>query len=229
LRVVTVTVMKIRVLIVGDRVGDRADLPRLIAAQPDLDLAAAPATPSDAAARQAAALRPDVAVLDASLPDTALLEVIESVRRAHPATRFLVVAGRDRPGRLDAALAMGASGYIVKHAPAPEIVAAIHAVHHGRTFIDAGHPPSRYPPAVGPGGAGGQPLSHREREVLVLIARGHPNRDIAKRLRVSVKTVETYRARLARKLGARTRAALVEYALLHGLLSAEARDLPDIA
>src|SRR5579885_1014863 len=198
--------MKIRVLIVGDRVGDRADLSSLIAAQPDLDLAAAPATPSDAAARQAAALRPDVAVLDASLPDTALLEVIEGVRRAHPATRFLVIAGRDRPGRLDAALAMGASGYIVKHAPAPEIVAAIRAVHHGRTFIDAGHPPSRYPPAV-----------------------GHPNRDIAKRLRVIVKTVETYRARLARKLGARTRAALVEYALLHGLLSAEPRDLPDIA
>jgi DNA-binding NarL/FixJ family response regulator len=216
--------MKIRVLVVAEHPGKLAEL---AAVQPDLDLAAV--APGDAARRHAAELRPDVTMLDASLPDTALLELMEGVRRAHPATRFLVLAGRDRPGRLDAALAMGAAGYVVKHAPPEEIVAAIRAVARGRTFIDAGHPPAFVTPAPHPAGGATPPLSQREREVLVLIARGHPNRDIAKRLRVSVKTVETYRARLARKLGARSRAALVEYALLHGLLAPEPRKLPDIA
>jgi len=179
----------------------------------------------------------DVAVVDVAALSAGLVETIERIRRQSRRTRLLVLATLDDPVHLYSALAAGATGYVLKPAAEHELLSAIHAVHRGRTFIDVGRPDS-FSPAFPPDapsptprlrGATRQLLSPREREVLALLVRGYANHEIAERLRVGVKTVETHRARLAKKLGVRTRVQLVEYALLNGLLTAEPQDLSDIA
>jgi len=198
----------------------------VIEAEPDMEIVAdEPATLAD------------VAVIDVATPSAGLVEIIERIRRESRRTRLLVLTTHNNPVHLYGALAAGATGYVLKPATDQEILSAIHAVHRGRTFIDVGRPEGfgpafpldASPPAPRPRGATRQPLSPREREVLALLVRGYANHEIAERLRVSVKTVETHRARLAKKLGVRTRVQLVEYALLNGLLTAEPQELSDIA
>jgi two-component system response regulator NreC len=126
---------------------------------------------------------------------------------------------------MQAALLAGASGYIVKKAADVELLIAIRAVHHGRTFVDLTRPGgrlrshevrhvSRDSPAAGQP----RPLSRREAEVLRLLAQGHTNQEAADHLSVSVKTIETHRKRLSNKLGLRSRAQLFRFALESGLL-----------
>jgi DNA-binding NarL/FixJ family response regulator len=123
-----------------------------------------------------------------------------------------------------ATLGAGAAGYIVKAAADVELMTAVRAVHRGRTFVDLdwGSEQGRASPgAPTPGFAGASRtarLSRREREVLSLLAQGHTNQEIAQRLDVSVKTVETYRARISNKFGLRSRADLVRFAIETGLL-----------
>ena len=198
----------------------------MIEAQPDMEIVAdEPATLAD------------VAVIDVATPSAGLLETIERIRRESRRTRLLVLTTHDDPVHLYGALAAGATGYVLKPTTDQELLSAIHAVHRGRTFIDVGRPDAfrpafpldAPPPSPRPRGAPRQLLSPREREVLTQLVRGYANHEIAARLRVSVKTVETHRARLAKKLGVHTRVQLVEYALLNGLLTAEPQDLSDIA
>jgi len=198
----------------------------VIEAQPDMEIVAdQPATLAD------------VAVIDVATPSASLVETIERIRRASRRTRLLVLTTHDDPIHLYGALAAGATGYVLKPTADQELLSAIHAVHRGRTFIDVGRrdafrtafPLDAPLPAPRPRGATRQLPSPREREVLALLVRGYANHEIAERLRVSVKTVETHRARLAKKLGVRTRVQLVEYALLNGLLTPEPQDLSDIA
>ena len=198
----------------------------MIEAQPDMEIVADPP-----------ATLPDVAVIDVAALSAGLVETIERIRRQSRRTRLLVVATLDDPVHLYGALAAGATGYVLKPTADQELLSAIRAVHRGRTFIDVGRPdglgpafpPDAPPPAPGLRGATRQLLSPRERQVLALLVRGYANHEIAERLRVGVKTVETHRARLAKKLGVRTRVQLVEYALLNGLLTADPQHLSDIA
>ena len=198
----------------------------MIEAQPDMEIVADPLE-----------TLADVAVIDVATPSAGLLETIERIRRESRRTRLLVLTTHDDPVHLYGALAAGATGYVLKPTTDQELLSAIHAVHRGRTFIDVGRPDAfrpafpldAPPPSPRPRGAPRQLLSPREREVLTLLVRGYANHEIAERLRVSVKTVETHRARLAKKLGVRTRVELVEYALLNGLLTAQPQDLSDIA
>ena len=179
----------------------------------------------------------DVAVMDVAALSAGLVETIERIRRKSCRTRLLVLTTHDDPVHLYGALAAGATGYVLKPTPDPELLFAIHAVHRGRTFIDVGRPDGfgpafpldAPPPTPRLRGATRQLLSPRERQVLALLVRGYANHEIAERLRVGVKTVETHRARLAKKLGVRTRVQLVEYALLNGLLTAKPQDVSDIA
>jgi len=198
----------------------------VIEAQADMEIVAdPPETPTD------------VVLIDVATPSASLVETIERIRRQSRRTRLLVLTTHDDPVQLYGALAAGATGYVLKPTTDHEILSAIHSVHRGRTFIDVGRPDAfrpafpldASPPAPRPRGATRQPLSPREREVLALLVRGYANHEIAQRLRVSVKTVETHRARMAKKLGVRTRVQLVEYALLNGLLTAQPQDLSDIA
>ncbi len=207
--------MRIRVAVVGDHGASQAELRTLIGAQPDIEIVAdTPDAP------------PDVAVLDAAALSAGLVETIERIRHRHPPTRVLVLTTHDAPGCLEAVLAAGATGYVLTPAADQELLSAIRAVHRGRTFVDVGRPDG-----LGRALSSKTPrlLSPRERQVLDLLARGYANHEIAERLGVSVKTVETHRARMAKKLGVRTRVQFVEYALLNGLLTAQPQDLSDIA
>jgi DNA-binding NarL/FixJ family response regulator len=125
----------------------------------------------------------------------------------------------DVPVYLRSALAAGASGYVVKSAADSELLSAIRGVYRGRTVLDPELAASALQNTLGRRPAGGPagPLSPREREVLDLIAQGYTNQQIADRFGLSVKTIETHRSRLVEKLGLRSRAELVRYALDSGL------------
>jgi two-component system, NarL family, response regulator NreC len=217
---------KIRVLMADDHAMLRAGLRLMINAQPDLEVVGEAANGHEALSL-AGTLAPDVLTLDLTMPGGSSIKMIERLRRECPRCRVLVVTMHDDPAYVRAALAAGGSGYVVKSAPEAELLTAIRAVSRGRTFVgldlanDTGHTASG--PQAGEGSActsgPASPLSQREREVLELLAQGHTNQAIGDRLFLSVKTIETYRARIAEKLGLRTRADIIRYAIEIGLLS----------
>jgi len=143
------------------------------------------------------------------------------LRAAAPSAKVLVVTMHDDPAYVRSAIAMGAVGYINKSAADTELIHAIQAVMRGRVFIDAGDA-ARSALIPAPKRASGKSpvdaLSEREREVLRQVARGYTNQQIAGEIGLSVKTVESYRARLMRKLGLKERADLVRVALDLGLI-----------
>jgi DNA-binding NarL/FixJ family response regulator len=216
---------RIRILIADDHAVLRTGLRMLIGSQRDLEVVGE-ASDGDEAVRKAAALRPDVALVDISMPGSSGIKAIERIREAAPATRVLVLTMHDMPAYLRAALAAGASGYVDKRAADSALLAAIRDVSRGRTALDPTLAASVVQSGLRRRGTTGAslstPLSHREREVLELVAQGYTNQQIADHLGLSVKTVETYRARLVEKLGLQSRAELVRYALDSGLFGGEA-------
>ena len=208
------TTKKIRVMLADDHAILRAGLRMLLEAQPDMAVVAE-AADGEEAIRRAGGSRPDVAVVDLSMPGLSGVETLERLRREVPSTRLLVLTMHDDPGYARLALAAGASGHVIKDAESTELLAAIRAVHRGRTFVQVG---SESPPTATLERAAAPMLSPRERQVLGLLAHGHTNREVADRLSLSVKTVETHRARLSDKLGLHSRADLVRLAIELGLL-----------
>jgi two-component system response regulator NreC len=210
---------RIRVLVVDDHAVLRAGLRMLIRAQADMDVVGE-AADAEEAVRKALEARPDVVLMDLSMPGAGGIRAIECLRQDCPTSRVLVLTMHDVPAYLRSALAAGASGYVVKSAADSELLSAIRGVYRGRTVLDPELAASALQntlgrrPAGGPAGA----LSPREREVLDLIAQGYTNQQIADRFGLSVKTIETHRSRLVEKLGLRSRAELVRYALDSGLL-----------
>src|SRR5690242_17642798 len=165
-------------------------------------------------------LQPDVVLMDLSMPGPHSGEVIRQVQRISPKTRVLVLTMHDDPAYLVSAMAAGAAGYVVKKVADSELLSAIRAVHAGRTFVDLTQ--SLPAPRAAPDGAKAErpkELSRREREVLQLLAQGHSNQEIATQIKVSVKTVETYRTRLSQKLGLKGRAELYRFAVESGILN----------
>jgi len=170
---------------------------------------------------QATTLQPDLILLDLSLTGSSGLAAIPALRAVAPHSRILVLTMHDDEGYVRQALAAGANGYVLKRAADAELIAAIRAVLRGELYI---HPALTrqlledllpQTPALNPW----ESLSEREREVLLLVARGYTAAEIAEQLSLSPKTVETYRTRGMEKLGLRSRAALVQYALNHNLLT----------
>ena len=218
------TGQKIRILIADDHAVLRAGVGMLLAAQSDLVVEGEAADGAETVA-QARALRPDILLLDLSMPGPASGEVIRQVLRVSPMTRVLVLTMHDDPAYLASAMLAGASGYVVKKVADTELLQAIRAVHAGRTFVDltrSSDPHQR--PAEGVHAAGpGAPkdLSRREVEVLRLLAQGHSNQQVADQIKVSIKTVETYRTRLSDKLGLKGRSELYRFAVESGILDTE--------
>jgi DNA-binding NarL/FixJ family response regulator len=215
----------IRVLLADDHTLLRAGLRMLINAEPDLEVVGEAADCREALTK-VRALKPDVLTLDLTMPGGSSIQLIEQLRREHPQTQVLVLTMHDDPAYLRAALAAGSAGYVVKAAADTELLSGIRAVCEGRVVVHVSRPTAQ--PALEPEGeaesrpTGTARLSSREREVLTLLARGHTNQESARLLYLSVKTIETYRARIADKLGLRSRADLVRYALEVGLLGPEA-------
>jgi two-component system response regulator NreC len=158
---------------------------------------------------------PDVLLLDVNLGGESGLDAIPSLRSGAPATAIVVLTMQNEPAYARRALEAGASGYVVKEAAGDELVRAIRAAANGQTYVQPElggrlvH--ERLQPAD-------EPLSPRELDVLRLLALGHTNGEIAKQLFLSVRTVESHRARLQEKLGIQGRAELVRYALASGVV-----------
>jgi len=208
----------IRVLIADDHAILRAGLRMLLEAQTDMEVAGEAGDGTEAS-RKARELQPDVVLLDLTMPGPGSGEVIRQVLSAAPKTHVLILTMHDDAAYLASAMAAGAAGYVVKKVADSELLLAIRAVHGGRTFVDLTQTLSR--PHARPGSPRAQrpkELSRRERDVLRLLAQGHSNQQIADQIRVSVKTVETYRTRLRVKLGLKERAELYRFAVESGIL-----------
>ncbi len=219
----------IRVLIADDHAVLRSGLTMLLAAQGDVAVVGEAGDGNEAVAKTRD-LRPDLVLLDLSMPGPPGGEVIRQVLRASPKTRVLVLTMHDDPAYLASAMLAGASGYVVKKVADTELIQAIRAVHAGRTFVDLTRGSDPHPrPVEGGGKSSGETpknLSRREVEVLRLLAQGHSNQQVADLIKVSVKTVETYRTRLSEKLGLKGRAELYRFAVESGILDSEAAGPP---
>jgi len=208
----------IRVLVVDDHAVVRSGLKLLLAAEGDLEVVGEAGTARDAVF-EVRAKRPDVVLLDVVMPGESGIEAVPKLLHESPETKVLVLSMQDDPNYVREAFAAGASGYVLKEAADAEVVDAIRQVAVGGSYV---HPVlgARMvaADAEARAAAAADPLSDREREVLKLLALGHTNQEIAKQLYISVRTAETHRAHIMRKLGLDTRAELVRYAIEHGLL-----------
>jgi two-component system, NarL family, response regulator NreC len=211
---------RIRVLIADDHAVLRAGLKLLIGAEADMEVVGEAADGAEAVQR-AHTTAPDVVLLDLTMPGGRGTRTIEDVVQLTPRPRVLVLTMHDDAASMQAALLAGASGYIVKKAADVELLTAIRAVHHGRTFVNLTRPGEEPIARNSPGGGHPKPLSPREAEVLRLLAHGHSYREAAEHLGVSVKTIETHRRRLVDKLGLKSRADLFRFAVEVGLLEPE--------
>lgn len=190
-------------------------------AQPDLSVIGEAGTLAEAL-EVAGRLRPQIVTLDLTMPGPSGVSSIGRLKAVSPASRVIVVTMHDDPAYVRSAIAMGAMGYVNKSAADSELISAIRAVARGRTFIDVGDA-ATLEAILSPNAAAADKspidaLSHREREVLAQVARGYTNQQIADEIGLSVKTVESYRARLMKKLGLKERADIVRLAIELGLL-----------
>jgi DNA-binding NarL/FixJ family response regulator len=213
-------VSNIRVLLADDHAVVREGLKALINAEPGMEVVGeAPDGPS--ALTLTAELDPDVVVVDVSMPELNGAQVTTRLLEARPDRKVLALTVHEDPGYMRLLLEAGASGYVLKRAAAGELVRAIRAVAEGGTYLDptmAGsvvdkfvHPaPVRETTAE---------LSERESAVIRLIALGYSNKEIAAQLRLSVKTVETYKTRSMEKLAIHSRVDIVRYAARRGWLT----------
>lgn len=212
----------VRVLLADDHPIVREGLRLLVNAQSDMRVVGE-AADGETAWRSAIALLPDVLVMDLTMPKLGGAEATALVRRDCPTVKVLALTVHEERSYLTQLLRAGASGYVLKRAAPEELVRAVRTVAAGGTYIDPSLAASLvegYLDAQTTAVHSGEDnLSEREREVLVRIARGFSNKEIAAELGVSVKTVETYKARVAEKLGLRTRVDIVRYAARQGWLS----------
>jgi two-component system, NarL family, response regulator NreC len=211
---------RIRILLADDHTVLRSGLRALLSVHGDLEVAGEAAEGVEAI-RLAHALKHDVVVMDIGMPGVSGIDATARIRRELPSTRVLILSMHDDQGYLRQALRAGASGYVLKKAADTELLAAIRAAARGEVFLDPSLARGFVEDVVLPRVQEPEipALSEREREVLQLLARGHTNQQVADRLCIGVKSVETYKARLMDKLGLKGRAELVRYALTHGFLA----------
>jgi DNA-binding NarL/FixJ family response regulator len=197
-------------------------LRNLIQAENDLDLVGEASTGLEAL-KVIREKRPDVAVVDISMPELNGIILSRRVAEAVPSVRLLVLTLHEDRAYLRQALDAGVRGYVLKRAAAENLVQAIRAIVIGGLYVDPAMANSMFkaaPRRTGRPNYGGTPdLTAREAEVLKLVALGFTNKEIARRLDVSVKSTETYKARGVDKLGLKTRAELVRFASAQGWLA----------
>ena len=216
---------KIRLVVADDHAILRSGLRMLINAQPDMEVVAEAADGIEAV-QAIQKTDPDVAILDVTMPRSGGLDAIKEIVTRSRSVRVLLLTMHEEPAYLRTALAAGAAGYVLKKSVDADLLAAIRAVYKGRTYVDSELAEILVRDAFGKkddgtGAVADSVLSDRELQVLKLVAEGFSSREIAEQIYISTKTVETYRARFAEKLGLKSRAQIVRYALNLGLLSSE--------
>jgi DNA-binding NarL/FixJ family response regulator len=211
--------MPIRILIADDHGVVAEGLKHLIEAQQDMQVVATVGDGREAI-RMAKETQPDVVLMDLSMPELNGADATRAVLEHDPKCRVIVLSMYAEREYVRRALKAGAAGYVVKRSAAKEVVDAIRAVHAGQRYLSPRVADVVIDDYAGDGkGDLLEKLSTREREVLQLLAEGRTGAEIATRLTLSQKTVETYRARLVEKLGIRDVAGLVKFAIQRGLVS----------
>jgi two-component system response regulator NreC len=211
---------KLRVLLAEDHQTVRDGIKRLVNEQQDMEVVAE-AGDGREAARLAQELLPDVAVMDVSMPGWDGMKATERLSKACPQVKVLALTRHADYGFMTEMLKAGASGYVLKQSASEELIRALRAVAAGEKYLD----PTITTKVVSSyarearltkGSASQESISDREEEALRLIALGYSNKEIARRLSISVKTVESHKANGMRKLGLGTRMAIVSYAIFRG-------------
>lgn len=214
--------MSVRILLADDHAILRSGLHLLIESHPGYTLVAQ-AEDAEQAVALAEEHRPDVAILDITMPGGGGVRACERILAVCPDTRVISLTMHEDPAYLKAALAAGANAYVLKRSADTCLMEAVEAVSDGRIYID---------PALGAqvmqemfdrrkdadDSAPSEGLSVRERQVLFLLAHGYTNKEAAGELGLSMRSIETYRSRMAEKMGFQSRKEMVRYALEIGLL-----------
>jgi two-component system response regulator NreC len=203
------------IVIADDHTVVRSGLRMLLDAEPGFRVVAE-AGDVETARAAVAMHRPAVLILDLNMPGEPSLPAIPSLKKAAPETRIVVLTMQNDPAFAREALRAGALGYVLKDAADAELAQAVRMAAEGRTYLH----PELGARLAGQPEAGGHPdeLTEREIEVLRLIALGHTNNEIASKLYLSVRTVESHRSHIQQKLRLTSRAELVRYALERGLV-----------
>lgn len=213
---------KLRVLLADDHAVVREGLRSLIDAQPDL-MVVGEASDGDSACRKAEELAPDVVVMDVSMPGLAGGEATERLKRTRPDVKVLALTVYEDKNHLRKLLKAGASGYILKLATGEELIHALRVVAGGGVYLDPVLAQKLVDDIVSDGPDASQAdaahLTERESQVMLRVAQGFSNKEIAAQLDISVKTVETHKLRAMEKLGLRSRADVVQFALRNGWLA----------
>ncbi len=217
--------MSISVFLADDHAVVRDGLKALLDGQPGITVVGTAGNGPEAV-KQITRLKPDIAVLDISMPELSGIEATRKIAVASPGTRVIVLSMHSSSEHIYQALKAGALGYVLKESATREIVDAIHAVHLGsrhlcRKIDDLVIREYLAKEGLAVNGGPLDSLSEREREVLLLVVQGRTSAEIAKRINLSPKTVETYRSRLMQKLGVHDLPGLVRFAIRHRLIEAE--------
>jgi len=215
--------MRLRVLLADDHALVRAGLRKLLESLPDVEVVGE-ADDGLTVLTLAAQLHPDLVLMDIAMPKLNGLDAAARLAKEHPQIRVLILSMHQNEDYVRQALRNGAAGYLLKDAAPAELELALKTLRRGETWLS---------PAVSKGVVSdyvqrlrgeetpGEALTPRQREILQLIAEGHTTKDIARRLDLSVKTVETHRTALMRQLELHDIAGLVRYAIRVGLVSVD--------
>jgi two-component system response regulator NreC len=206
----------ITIILADDHEIVRDGLRAMLESEPDMEVVAE-AGDVENAARRVRGHKPNVLVLDLTMPGEPSLPAIPEILESSPETAVIVLTMQNEPVFARNALQAGASGFVVKHAAGRELVEAIREAVDGGTYVNprlGARIAAEPPPTEGPPGG----LTPREAEVLGLVALGYNSREIAAKLILSVRTIETHRSNIQRKLGLTTRAELVRFALDNDLV-----------
>jgi len=207
---------KIKVLLAEDHTIVRQGIRALLEPQMDIEVIGEAEDGLDAV-RKTRKLQPDVVIMDISMPELNGIDATRLIKKRVPGTKVLILTMHELEGYVEQVLKAGASGYLVKKTAMSELITAIRAVNQGFTFLS----PSvskmmvdKYKSAS----VKKEPITARERQILQLIAEGHTNREIAKILFLSIRTVERHRAHIINKLNIHDVAGLTRYAIQKGLI-----------
>ena len=210
--------MRISVLIVDDHTLVRDGLSALLANHADIEVVGTAANGREAV-RDVQRLRPNVVLMDISMPVMGGLEATRQIVERCPSSKIVIFSMHATIEHCQQAVRAGASGYVLKESATEEVAAAIHSVHVGRRFVSP-KITERFEPKFDTESPI-ESLSRREREILQLVAEGHRSAKIASLICLSRKSVETYRSRLMQKLGMRGLCDLVKFAIRNGLTTVE--------